>query len=389
MQVLGDELSDPSKVSRDDRIFFFFAGHGATRTLADNRQVGFIIPVDADLNNYYSTAISMTEIREASDLIPAKHVYFVMDSCYSGLALTRGGGGSFGGRTYLDEVTSRVARQILTAGGSDQVVADDGSDGHSVFTWALLEGLAGKADLDHNGVITASELGAYVSPVVASFSRQTPAMGNLIGSEGGEFVFELQPEPLTAMTQQMDNKSLTLTNQLASLEQQVAAKQAELLKLQESIQAAESGKLAPTPTGAQIAAAAAAPASASPSGMQLPAKARAYDLDRLARDYYREKKYDDAAKALERAVALKPNDPVLLNNLGFVYYEMGRYNDAVSYLEKTLAADPNRKEAHGNIGYAYLKLGNRVAAKIHFERYLQLFPSSPKASEVRDILATF
>jgi tetratricopeptide (TPR) repeat protein len=54
-----------------------------------------------------------------------------------------------------------------------------------------------------------------------------------------------------------------------------------------------------------------------------------FDLDRLARQLYREKKYDDAAHALERAASLKPADPVLLNNLGFMYYEMGRYNDAV------------------------------------------------------------
>ena len=55
----------------------------------DSRQLGFIVPVDADASNYYSTAISMTSLREAADLIPAKHIYFVMDSCYSGLALTR------------------------------------------------------------------------------------------------------------------------------------------------------------------------------------------------------------------------------------------------------------------------------------------------------------
>jgi peptidoglycan/xylan/chitin deacetylase (PgdA/CDA1 family)/uncharacterized caspase-like protein len=371
MQVLGDELTDPAKVSRDDRVFIFFAGHGATRSLGENRQTGFIIPVDADLNNYYSTAISMTEIREASDLIPAKHVYFVMDSCYSGLALARGGGSFGGGRSYLDEVTSRVARQILTAGGADQVVADDGPNGHSVFTWALLEGLEGKADLDHNGVITASELGAYVSPIVASFSHQTPAMGNLIGSEGGEFVFELRPEPLTALTQQMEGKSLDLTQQLAGLEHRIAEKQAELLRLQQSIRA-EAEKLT-QPAPAVIAAA-------------LPPKARAYDLDRMARAYFREKKYDDAARALERAVALKPGDPVLLNNLGFVYYEMGRYGDAVSYLEKTLAADPSRKEAHGNIAYAYMKLHRQAEAKNHFQRYLELFPNSPKAGEIREIL---
>lgn len=317
----------------------------------------------------------MSEIREASDLIPAKHVYFVMDSCYSGLALTRGGGSSFDtSGTYLDEVTSRVARQILTAGGANQEVADDGPNGHSVFTWALLEGLDGKADLDHNGVITASELGAYVSPVVASFSHQTPVMGNLIGSEGGEFIFELQPEALGPLTQQFEGKSLELNQQLASLDSQIAAKQEELLKLQQSIRA-ETEKLQQTEAKTS-------------SSTTLPAKARAYDLDRVARGYYREKKYDEAAKTLEQAVALKPNDPVLLNNLGFIYFEMGRYNDAASYLEKTLTLDPNRKEAHENLADADLKLGKKTEAKGHFERYLELFPTSPKAAEVRRILAT-
>ncbi|HJZ99924.1 MAG TPA: polysaccharide deacetylase family protein, partial [Candidatus Solibacter sp.] len=45
MQVLGDEFTDGNKVQREDRVFFFFAGHGATRTFGDGRQVGFIVPV--------------------------------------------------------------------------------------------------------------------------------------------------------------------------------------------------------------------------------------------------------------------------------------------------------------------------------------------------------
>ena len=242
MQVLGDELSDSRKVQREDRVFFFFAGHGATRALDDGRQIGFIVPVDADQSNYYSTAISMTTLRETADLIPAKHIYFVMDSCYSGLAMTRGAAGFSKDRSYLEEVTRRTARQILTAGGAEQQVADDGPNGHSVFTWALLQGLEGQADLDGNGVITASELGAYVSPIVSSFARQTPSVGNLVGSEGGEFVFELQPQPLSSASQQFDSQSLQLNQQLAGLQEQIAAKQDELLRLQQSIQA-QSAKL--------------------------------------------------------------------------------------------------------------------------------------------------
>jgi len=377
LQVLGDELSDGHKVQREDRVFFFFAGHGATRTLEDGRQIGFIIPVDADRENYYSTAISMTAIREAADLIPAKHVYFVMDSCYSGLALSRGTGGFSRDRSYLEEVTRRTARQILTAGGAEQQVADDGPNGHSVFTWALLQGLEGQADLDGNGVITASELGAYVSPVVASFAKQTPAMGNMVGSEGGEFIFELQPQPLSSVSKQLDNKSLQLNEQLSSLEKQIAAKQEELLKLQASIQA-QSDKLAQSDKVAQLTRTAAAPRSR---------PARAYDLDRQGQQLYREKKYDEALKKFQEAVQVKPGDAVLLNNLGFIYYAMGRYDDALTYLDKTLAVDPRRKEAHENIADTYMKLGRKAEAKQHFEQFLALAPGSSRAEEIRKTLA--
>jgi peptidoglycan/xylan/chitin deacetylase (PgdA/CDA1 family)/TolA-binding protein len=374
LQVLGDEFTDGKKIQREDRVFFFFAGHGATRTLDDGRQLGFIVPVDADKVSYYSTAISMTTLREAADLIPAKHIYFVMDSCYSGLALTRGTGLFSRDHTYLEEVTRRTARQILTAGGSDQEVADDGPKGHSVFTWALLEGLQGKADLDGNGVITASELGAYISPIVSEFAKQTPTVGNLVGSEGGEFLFELKPEALTSLTQQLDSQSMKLTSELSALEKQIAAKQSELLKLQQSIQS-ESTRLAQVSR------------SAPPPAAQ-PAPTRAYALDREAQQLYREKKYVLAAQKMQQAVSLKPNDPILLNNLGYVYYVMGRYDDALSYLQKTLVVDPKRKEAHGNIADVYRKMGRNGDARKEYEQYLALYPASPRAEEVRRVIST-
>jgi peptidoglycan/xylan/chitin deacetylase (PgdA/CDA1 family)/Flp pilus assembly protein TadD len=379
MEVLGDEFTDGKKVQRDDRVFFFFAGHGATRTFEDGRQLGFIVPVDADASNYYSTAISMTSLREASDLIPAKHIYFVMDSCYSGLALTRGMGMFSKDKSYLDEISRRSAREILTAGGADQQVADDGPGGHSVFTWALLEGLQGKADLDGNGVITASELGAYVSPIVASFAKQTPTVGNLVGSEGGEFMFELQPTALTSNTPQLDSHAQQLTDQLAALQKQIAAKQDELLKLQQSIQS-ETAKLAEAKRS-----------DAAPPRMATAAKpklTRAYDLDRQGQQLYREKKYDEALAKFQAAVDLKPADPVLLNNLGFICYSLGKYDSAVNWLQKTLSLDPKRKEAHENIADALLKEGRKAEAKQHYEQFLVLHPTGTRADEIRKLLPT-
>jgi tetratricopeptide (TPR) repeat protein len=359
-------------VQREDRVFFFFAGHGATRALDDGRQIGFIVPVDADQSNYYSTAISMTTLRETADLIPAKHIYFVMDSCYSGLAMTRGAAGFSKDRSYLEEVTRRTARQILTAGGAEQQVADDGPNGHSVFTWALLQGLEGPADLDGNGVITASELGAYVSPIVSSFARQTPSVGNLVGSEGGEFVFELQPQPLSSASQQFDTQSLQLNRQLASLQEQIATKQEELLRLQQSIQA-QSARLPVVQVSRS-------------AGATRSTATRAYALDRQGQQFYREKNYDWALKKFREAVDLRPGDALLLNNLGFVCYMMGRYDDALKYLQKTLTVGPLRQEAHLNIADLYLKLGRRADAKQHYEQFLALNPNSPRAEDVRRIL---
>jgi tetratricopeptide (TPR) repeat protein len=288
--------------------------------------------------------------------------------------LSRGAGLFSRDRTYLEEVTRRTARQILTAGGADQLVSDEGPDGHSVFTWALLQGLQGQADLDGNGVITASELGAYISPIVSQFAKQTPTVGNFVGSEGGEFLFELQPEPLTSMTKQLDGQALRLNDQLSSLQKEIVVKQEELLRLQQSIQA-ESVRLAQVTTQRG---AAGSPTKSSAN--------RAYDLDRQGLQLYKEKQYQQAEQKFKAAAALKPRDPVLLNNLGYIYYVMGRNGEALTYLEKTLSLDPRRKEAQGNIAELYLKLGRREEAKKHYEEYLILYPASPKAEEFRRIL---
>jgi len=119
-----------------------------------------------------------------------------------------------------------------------------------------------------------------------------------------------------------------------------------------------------------------------------PKAAQAYDLDRQARDLFRAKKYDEAVQKSQEAVALKPTDPVLMNNLGFLYYSAGKYDEALKYLEQTLKLDPHRKEAHGNIAELYLKLGRKSEAKQHYEEYLKLYPGSPKAEEFRRILGT-
>jgi len=413
LAALGEGLSDGRRVAREDRVVVFFAGHGTTRKLPNGKNIGYIIPVDATVAGYQTQAISMTTLQDMSDAIPAKHAFFVMDACYSGLALTRGGAAGAVGdrRQYLQEITRRTARQVLTAGGADEQVADNGPGGHSIFTWTLLQGLEGKADLDGDSVITATELAAYVAPSVSSLSRQTPVFGHLAGSEGGELVFASKPEEefLSEESRQLDGEAIRLNAELDRVRKEVEQKRARVEKLKGELVTATNalGTAAGPPpngmaqagggggAGTSAAATNALAGVAPPGGTALPPLAAppTTPADEAKRQVergmtlYREKRYEEAARAFQAALASDPNHVLATNNLGFAYYKLGRLGDAVTWYQKTLALDPRRAVAYANLGDAYADLHRPADARRAFEKFLELQPRSKIAPRVRQSLA--
>jgi hypothetical protein len=167
-------------VGLDDRLVVFFAGHGHTRT-GSRGEIGYLVPHDADMGDF-STFIRWDELTRNADLIRAKHVLFIMDACYGGLALVRTTGA--GSTRFLKDMMLRTSRQVLTAGKADEVVSDSGGPipNHSVFTGHLIEALQGKAATS-DGVLTASAVMSYVYAKVANDknSHQTPHYGHVDG----------------------------------------------------------------------------------------------------------------------------------------------------------------------------------------------------------------
>lgn len=375
LSLLGDKLADPRMVQRDDRVFVFYAGHGATRKLASGRELGYIIPVDAGLTNFEGSAISMTNFQDISEAIPAKHLLFVMDSCYSGLALTRGGN-TPPSQNYLNEISRREARQMFTAGGADQQVADNGPNGHSVFTWTLLQGLDGRADLNGDGVITASELAAYVAPAVSALSHQTPTFGNLPGTEGGDFIFNLKHETefLNGDSPQLDDEAIKANAELESLRSQNEDLRKQLARAQAQL------KQGPLPTSAPPAGS--APAATPTSPTTAPAETAAAANDEGMR-LYKEKNYADAAAKFIQASTLQPSSALFANNVGFVYYRMQRYGDAATWFLRTVTLDPSRAVAYLNLGDAYVNEQKPAEAKAAYQKFLALAPTSRSAPDVR------
>ena len=166
----------------NDRLLFFFAGHGHT-SVYDGVQFGYLVPYDAEDE---ATYVSMEKLHELSKKVgAAKHQLFLLDSCFGGLIGTRAGSLDGQGSAYIRDVMSRRARQVLTAGGKDQIVVD------GVFTEYLLEALEqGLADANGDGYVTFSELTGYVIPR-ATNEYQTPGYATLPGHQMGEFVFQV------------------------------------------------------------------------------------------------------------------------------------------------------------------------------------------------------
>jgi hypothetical protein len=197
------------KAESNDRVLIFFAGHGETMDLPDGGEMGFLVPVDGDKTDLYLSAIKMEELRTLSLLSEAKHILYLVDACYGGIA-------SIGARSldanstpdYINKITQDKARQMISAGGRGEEVIEKAEWGHSAFTKNLLSGLRdSKADTDSDGIITAQELGTYLKRKVTidSDNQQTPKTRNLTTDEG-EFVFVYAENTAVSQDESADAK---------------------------------------------------------------------------------------------------------------------------------------------------------------------------------------
>ena len=192
LKELGSNLI--AKVKPEDRVLVFYAGHGETWGVSKDRTMGYLVPVEGQSDALVATGISMGHIRELTNIVPARHVLFLMDVCYGGIAGQQFRSISPLTESYIKVITREQGRQLITAGGADQQAIEGPVWGHSVFTYYLLEGLGkGLADLNDDGIIPATELYTYLDQRVYTAAQltghtQRPEMWSL-SAEKGEFVF--------------------------------------------------------------------------------------------------------------------------------------------------------------------------------------------------------
>ena len=81
---------------------------------------------------------------------------------------------------------------------------------------------------------------------------------------------------------------------------------------------------------------------------------------------------DEARDMLERAVAQRQDDGYIVDSMGWALYKLGEFTDAVVYLERAVALRPQDPVINDHLGDAYWRVGRRDEARIQWHRVLGL-----------------
>lgn len=93
--------------------------------------------------------------------------------------------------------------------------------------------------------------------------------------------------------------------------------------------------------------------------------------------YNKEGNYARAVSHLERAAALKPDDPFTWAHLADLHEKRGAYQQALDSYLRALNLFPDFDEAYNNIGLIYARLGDRGRAREAFKNAYRLRPENP------------
>ncbi len=96
---------------------------------------------------------------------------------------------------------------------------------------------------------------------------------------------------------------------------------------------------------------------------------------------------DEALGMIERAVAARPNDGYITDSLGWVLYRMGRYREAVGHMERAAELMPVDPVVNDHLGDVYWAVGRKREARFQWNRAMSFDPEEEDAARIRRKLA--
>ncbi len=93
-----------------------------------------------------------------------------------------------------------------------------------------------------------------------------------------------------------------------------------------------------------------------------------------------------AKEMIEKAVAQRPQDGFIADSLGWALYRLGDYEAAVTHLERAVALEPGDPVINDHLGDAYWLAGRRDEARFQWVRALSQEPEPDVEAIIRDKL---
>lgn len=96
----------------------------------------------------------------------------------------------------------------------------------------------------------------------------------------------------------------------------------------------------------------------------------------------RAKRWNEAEPDFLRALELRPDQPYVLNYLGYSWVDRGEHLDrAKAMIEKAVELRPKDGYIVDSLGWALYRLGDHVGAVLHLERAVELRPTDPTIND--------
>ena len=96
---------------------------------------------------------------------------------------------------------------------------------------------------------------------------------------------------------------------------------------------------------------------------------------------------DEGMKMIKRAVDQRPDDGYIVNSLGWAFYRIGNFEDAVKNLERAIDLKPEDPTINDHLGDAYWRIGRTLEAKFQWAHARDLKPEAEELPKIEAKIA--
>jgi Flp pilus assembly protein TadD len=89
-----------------------------------------------------------------------------------------------------------------------------------------------------------------------------------------------------------------------------------------------------------------------------------------------------ALAMVQKAVSLDPKSGAMIDSLGWGYFKLGQFGPAVEKLEAAVVLEPADPDVNNHLGDAYWRVGRTIEARFQWQRVLSLSPTEKLRREV-------